>query len=76
MNLKMAFAIGGSATTMLRHALCVFPVLPSLMQNENPFSRASSVRGEKKNVHSTKTVKNVRPNQNPYLKKMFSENPR
>ena len=36
MNLKSAIAIGGSAAIMLRHALCVFPVLPSLMLNENP----------------------------------------
>ena len=36
MNLKRAFEIGGRATIMLRHALCVFPVLPSLMRNENP----------------------------------------
>ena len=36
MNLKRAIAIGGSAGAMLRHALCVFPVLPSLNLNENP----------------------------------------
>ena len=36
MNLKRGFEIGGWAATMLRHALCVFPVLPSLMHNENP----------------------------------------
>ena len=48
MNLKTAFAIGGSATTMLRHALCVFPLLLSLNPNENPFSRASSVREKMK----------------------------
>ena len=36
MNLKRAIAIGGWAAGMLRHALCVFPVLPSLKRNENP----------------------------------------
>ena len=36
MNLKRAFEIGGSAAAMLRHALCVTPVLPSLKRNENP----------------------------------------
>ena len=36
MNLKSAIAIGGSAAARLRHALCVFPVLPSLNRNENP----------------------------------------
>ena len=56
MNLKRANAIGGSANTMLRHALCVFPVLPSLMRNENPFSRASSVR--EKIIPSPLTVAN------------------
>ena len=38
MNLKRAIAIGGSAAPMLRHALCVFPVLPSLNRNENPLA--------------------------------------
>ena len=92
MNLKTAIAIGGSANTMLRHALCVFPVLPSLMHNENPLVVPPLLGGKKKeekkikkrkkkkkknkkkkeknknwkNVHSTKTVKKVRPNQNPY----------
>ena len=68
MNLKTANAIGGSANTMLRHALCVFPVLPSLNPNENPLvvppllgekkKRSLDKNREKCSAHSESLLKN------------------
>ena len=60
MNLKTAFNIGGSAATMLRHALCVFPVLPSLKRNENPLV-VPPLLGKKNLKKNEKTLTRQKP---------------